>query len=748
MEYPVDVLGSVRPEEEEQAANHYMTQLRYISPDQTDNFTLACHRKIRISLSNVGFMPIYGGDLKHKILALFCPDDQLTAVALYLAGKWWSIEDILKTSDPSRTGLVKVMSLGEQIVLYVLNRIVYRVWEMDTLEAPFLCHGQHDFTKLLWKDGQAIGFYSVKPKDSLCSNFVTQCYQLPVMDSIFVRKGHRGKDHGLQMLEDFVDTFKDEQLGLKYPLSLTMYKVCSRYLCRYPADQDLLWVVEGVGGPYQKESVSSKIKALVLKGVLHMGKANGGHQAARLNSTDVNMDEEEENCLDSPERGLVVNKHLQFIEALDEMPQLQNRNSGLKKRSREETEDSVDESLPLKMHRMEDEELKVEPTTTTSEVGEKEGPEVADMESGEGQRTVALIVQEEPTAQEVGDVNEELTDDQAEEEGKEGEVQVAPQQPEAALENELTEEDKEIKEEEETIKDKDSIEPKDTVEAAPVESKELTEAMVENKDTLGLFKEPASTAEMAHLPAEQVPAEPFIPGEGGEQAVGQPPAPSEHTSSTPTGAENTIEAVCVLSEEVADTLVEGEKEQMDGMDEEPVDKISSEDSDPVDSSATVAQVELEDLSYQTLEAAENQLPTEAQGNAVEDIVQEEEMKEVDEKAPTADEEELEESESSEEGGGIKVLSGRRSVSQAWHKRTSKRLSRVVMESGEQSEATEEEEEKARTTEDEERAVEKSWAEVEEEEEEEPPVIDQRALRRKFKPGQTPKKTRGKRCSKI
>ena len=52
----------------------------------------------------------------------------------------------------------------ERIVLYVLNRIVYRVSEMERPEIPFLCHGQRDFAKILWKEGQAAGFYSVKTK--------------------------------------------------------------------------------------------------------------------------------------------------------------------------------------------------------------------------------------------------------------------------------------------------------------------------------------------------------------------------------------------------------------------------------------------------------------------------------------------------------------------------------------------------------------------------------------------------------
>lgn len=59
---------------------------------------------------------------------------------------------------------------------------------------------------------------------SLCRNFVTQCYQLPVMDTVFVRKCHRGQGHAIKILEDFVGSFRNEYIGLKYPLSEAMYK--------------------------------------------------------------------------------------------------------------------------------------------------------------------------------------------------------------------------------------------------------------------------------------------------------------------------------------------------------------------------------------------------------------------------------------------------------------------------------------------------------------------------------------------
>lgn len=49
------------------------------------------------------------------------------------------------------------------MVLYVLNRIIYRKQEIERNEIPFLCHSSNDYAKILWKKGEAIGFYSVKP---------------------------------------------------------------------------------------------------------------------------------------------------------------------------------------------------------------------------------------------------------------------------------------------------------------------------------------------------------------------------------------------------------------------------------------------------------------------------------------------------------------------------------------------------------------------------------------------------------
>ncbi|XP_075864224.1 soluble lamin-associated protein of 75 kDa isoform X1 [Microcebus murinus] len=264
MAFPVDMLDNCSHEELENSAEDYMSDLRCGDPDNPECFSLL-NITIPISLSNVGFVPLYGGDQTQKILALFSPEDSLTAVALYLADQWWAIDDIVKTSAPSREGLKQVSTLGERVVLYVLNRIIYRKQEMERNEIPFLCHSSTDYAKILWKKGEAIGFYSVKPTGSICASFLTQSYQLPVLDTMFLRKKYRGKDFGLHMLEDFVDSFTEDALGLRYPLSSLMYTACKQYFEKYPGDHELLWEVEGVGHWYQRIPVTRALQREPLK---------------------------------------------------------------------------------------------------------------------------------------------------------------------------------------------------------------------------------------------------------------------------------------------------------------------------------------------------------------------------------------------------------------------------------------------------------------------------------------------------
>ncbi|XP_049322436.1 soluble lamin-associated protein of 75 kDa isoform X12 [Astyanax mexicanus] len=476
MEFPVDVLEAIGHEELESSAHSYMSDLLYVDPDHSQYLSLTTGRKVRISLSNVGFVPLYGANLKHKVLALFAPEDQFTAVALLLDDKWYAVDDILRTADSSREGLIKVRSVGERIVLYVLNRIVYRTSEMSAGEVPFLCHGENDFAKILWKNGEAVGFYSVKPKGSLCSNFVSQCYLLPVMDSIFVRRGHRGQGHGLQMLEDFVDSFKDDELGMKFPLSPAMSQVCRHYLDRYPADVDLLWEVEGVGGPYQRTRVASKLSTHTLKGrLLSCGKDDSRNGQ----TTPDKMEMTEETSLDITEEIIVVNKRLKVAEEMDDTPistRTRSSEHKWKKRMREEKEETEGESQPEKISRVEEPEPVFTPAAVTLEgEGGDAGKEAEDLTpaDGAGEETVgteAPAVELESVEQAL-EVNGKLAEEQQEEEEEDaaGKEAQGNKEAEPALQNGTSGEEEEGMEVEERVEEKDGMDTVDTPEEAATE---------------------------------------------------------------------------------------------------------------------------------------------------------------------------------------------------------------------------------------------------------------------------------------
>ncbi|XP_055968429.1 soluble lamin-associated protein of 75 kDa isoform X3 [Sorex fumeus] len=82
---------------------------------------------------------------------------------------------------------------------------------------------------------------------------------------MFVRKKYRGIEFGLHILEDFVDSFTEDALGLRYPLSSLMYTACKQYFEKYPGDHELLWEVEGVGHWYQRKPISRALQRETLK---------------------------------------------------------------------------------------------------------------------------------------------------------------------------------------------------------------------------------------------------------------------------------------------------------------------------------------------------------------------------------------------------------------------------------------------------------------------------------------------------
>ncbi|XP_052016791.1 protein FAM169B-like isoform X2 [Apodemus sylvaticus] len=221
--YPVDTLED-DPEGYWAAALAYYELLRERAQTATEIISLSTGEQVTLETSSLCFCTMYRDEPQHKILVLVNPQDTKTVVAVYLKESWWSIEDVLRTSDPTREGLVK-----EQV-------------------------------KILWRDGAAVGFYSIKMKGSLCGDGTSACYLLPVFDTVFVRRKNRCQGLGTAMLRDFCDTFHgDEALGISCPISAAMYKVLRQFLLTCPGERGRLWEVEAPGAWGQRVNIWLKV---------------------------------------------------------------------------------------------------------------------------------------------------------------------------------------------------------------------------------------------------------------------------------------------------------------------------------------------------------------------------------------------------------------------------------------------------------------------------------------------------------
>ncbi|XP_006025521.1 protein FAM169B isoform X1 [Alligator sinensis] len=259
--YPVDIAGG-KPEIFQVAAEAYYAKLLQQASSSPDFFSIPGGEKVKLEASCVRFLPVYRDNTSCKILVLTNPQDKETVLAVYLNQSWWPIEEIVKTADPAREGLIPVQTFGERIVLFVLNYIIFGMLERSSAnDAFFVPHSATERAKILWRNGDAVAFYTFKMKGSLCNDNTSQCYFLPVLDTIFVRRKNRGCGLGMTMLQDFCQSFGTEDaLGISCPISGAMYQVCQRFLQAHTEEQERLWEVEAPGDWSQRVNIWLKIR--------------------------------------------------------------------------------------------------------------------------------------------------------------------------------------------------------------------------------------------------------------------------------------------------------------------------------------------------------------------------------------------------------------------------------------------------------------------------------------------------------
>ncbi|NXV28355.1 F169B protein, partial [Rissa tridactyla] len=275
--YLVDTLAG-DPEVLQVDAETYYEKLLKKSSSTRDVFLIPGEEEVvKLEDSSVCFVPLYRNNPTCKLLLLLVEKSKPTVhlfagnvfpclllfvvLAVYLNQCWWPVEEVVKTADPSRDGLISVQTFGERIVLFVLNYIIFGMLEGSSAnDAFFLPHSATECAKILWRDGEAVAFYSVKMKGSLCDGTTSQCYLLPVLDTIFVRRKYRRGGLGMKMLHDFCQSFMAEDaLGISCPISAAMYQVCQKFLQSYPEEQKRLWEVEAPGDWSQRVNIWLKI---------------------------------------------------------------------------------------------------------------------------------------------------------------------------------------------------------------------------------------------------------------------------------------------------------------------------------------------------------------------------------------------------------------------------------------------------------------------------------------------------------
>ncbi|XP_058521360.1 protein FAM169B isoform X1 [Ochotona princeps] len=259
--YPVDILKD-DPEGHREAALACYASLRDSAEVPPAVLCLPTGEQVKLEAASICLRTVYRDDPQQKLLVLVNPRDTKTVVAIYVKDSWWCTEDVLRTSDPAREGLLEVQALGERLVLFVLNVVIFGGLERKLDDAMFfLPHSAKERAKILWRDGAAVGFYTIKRTGSLCGEGTSACYLLPVLDTLFVRTKHRRQGLGTAMLRDFCETFPEDQaLGVSCPISPAMYQVCRQFLLVCPEERGRLWEVEAPGAWGQRSNIWLKVQ--------------------------------------------------------------------------------------------------------------------------------------------------------------------------------------------------------------------------------------------------------------------------------------------------------------------------------------------------------------------------------------------------------------------------------------------------------------------------------------------------------
>ncbi|XP_046400491.1 protein FAM169B-like isoform X2 [Ischnura elegans] len=181
------------------------------------------------------------------ISTISCQDCDI-CVGIKLKENWKDVDQVLG-SGGVRNGWMEVSTVEDKIVHYVLSKVLYEQHEPPesrNFESAYDLPDSTDVVKLLWCNGVAVGFYTLKLKGTLNEETNTK-YEMDTLDTAYIRNSCRRKGYGTSILCDIVKSHPGEDIGLSEPISNAMWKVLYKFLSKHGEYRLRFWAIEGSG---------------------------------------------------------------------------------------------------------------------------------------------------------------------------------------------------------------------------------------------------------------------------------------------------------------------------------------------------------------------------------------------------------------------------------------------------------------------------------------------------------------------
>ncbi|XP_046427424.1 protein FAM169B-like isoform X1 [Neodiprion fabricii] len=146
----------------------------------------------------------------------------------------------------------------EKIVYYALSQIIYLERDSpkeEKYESVFAYADESDLVMLRWKNGTAIGFFTLKQKGTKIFPESEVEYAMPVLDTAYIRSECRGNGIGTEIITKITQMFPNEDIGFSRPISDGMSKVLARFLTKSKEFRLKFWEIVDGGNEGNKKLV-------------------------------------------------------------------------------------------------------------------------------------------------------------------------------------------------------------------------------------------------------------------------------------------------------------------------------------------------------------------------------------------------------------------------------------------------------------------------------------------------------------